>query len=288
MSFSITGSSLVLGDDKGASEVVFDLNFREMANQSLSAGVNTLSDGTKIFVTLVDSPPWASIVNGQGLSARCLTNDQVIVSLDLTGAINAGKTATDPGRFNPRDRLRMIAEISGTTISGAGANGDGFYSTIGNGISTEVGTGDFSGTPISTEAVFAAIHVDSNNGNKLTPRIWSRIGGTYAEKDYTGVDERVVTPGVTHVVLETDIFEGSCWTRYKTGSTSLDPHVGGLPVPTELTTYGRARLLASGAVVVDNSPFTGSVIGNLTFWAPVTEVSASLTRLTLLRYGNIK
>lgn len=288
MSLSITGSSWVMGDTEGASEVVFDLNFKEMASQALSAGVNTLSDGTNVWVTLVDSPPYAEIKNGQGLSARCDTGDQVIVSLDLTGAVNAGKSASDPGRYNARDRLRLIAEFSGTTITGAGANGDGVYSTIGNGITTEVGTGLFAGTPISVDGAFSAIHLDSNNSNKLTPRIWTKIGGTYAEKDYTGAEERALTQDYTYIVLDVDTMEGSGWTRYKTGSAALAPYSTGLPTPSELTTFGRSRLVADGAGIVDNSPFTGSVIGNITFWAPVTAVSASCTRLALLRYGNVK
>ena len=63
MSISISGSSVILGEDSGASEIVFDLNFRDMANQDLSAGVNELSDGTNLWVTLVDSPPFHKVVN---------------------------------------------------------------------------------------------------------------------------------------------------------------------------------------------------------------------------------
>jgi len=288
MSLSITGSSWVLADNEGASEVVLDLNFKEMSNQTLSAGTNTLSDGTKVWVTLVDVPTKASIVNGEGLATNCVTGDQVIVSLDLTGAVNAGKSASDPGRYNARDRLRLIAEFSGTTITGAGANGDGVYSTIGNGIITEVGTGVFAGTPISTDSSISAIHLDSNNSNKLTPRIWTKIGGTYAEKDYTGAEERALTQDYTYMILDVDTMEGSGWTRYKTGSAPLAPYSTGLPTPSELTTFGRSRLVADGAGIVDNSPFTGSVIANLTTWAPVTEVDGAWTRLIVLRYGNVK
>ncbi len=290
MGLSIDDSSWVLSDAEGAAEVVFDINFTEMTNQTLSAGVNAITGANNIFVTLVDSPPFVAIVNGEGLSARCVTGDQVLVNLDLTGAINAGKAASDPGRFDPRDRLRIVAEFSGTTITGAGANGDGFYIAIGNGMLTEIGSGEFSGTPISTDAAITAIHIDSNNGNKLTPRIWSKIEGTYTEKDYTGTNERAVTTGHTYVIQDVDVRQGSCWARYKTGSNPMAPYSVGLPTPDDLTTFGRSRLDASSAVAIasDHSPFTGSVIANVVFWAPVTAVSASLTRIALLRYGYVK
>lgn len=290
MSISISGSSVILGEDSGASEIVFDLNFRDMANQDLSAGVNELSDGTNLWVTLVDSPPFHKVVNGEGLSARCVTDDQVIVSIDLTGAINAGKPASSPGLYNPRDRLRLIAEVSGTTISGAGVNGDGFYLTIGNGLTVETGTGVFGEPRYLSEGAFTALHIDSNNGNKLTPRTWARVEGTYSEKDYTGQSERAVTAEHTFFIAEVDVRQGSCWTRYSSGSSPMAAYSNGIPTPGDLTTYGRVRLDAAGALAIgsDNSPFTGSVIGNITFWAPVTEVSASLQRLILLRYGDIK
>ena len=75
MSLALTGSSWVLQDDVGASEVVLDLNFTQMTNQTLNAGVNTLSDGTACWITLTDNPPQCAIVNGQGLSGRCVTGD---------------------------------------------------------------------------------------------------------------------------------------------------------------------------------------------------------------------
>ena len=62
MSLALTGSSWVLQDDQGASEVVFDIDFRQLSNQNLSAGVNTLSDGTACWVELIDAPLQHQIV----------------------------------------------------------------------------------------------------------------------------------------------------------------------------------------------------------------------------------
>lgn len=288
MSLSITGSSWVLADDGGAAEVVLDLNFREMTNQTLAAGVNTLSDGTACWVALTDSPPFHEIVNGQGLSVRCVTNDIVRVYFDVTGAVNAGKSVSDPGRYDPRDRIRIITEFSGTTFSGAGANGDGVFMGIYNGLEGQSGTGVFAGTLPSDVYNIAAIHKDSDNSNNLTPRCWANPPA--AAVDYTAGLDRAVTTDHTWIVLETDNVGGSGWARYKTGSSPMEPYSTGLPPSSELTTVAHARSRASAAIAIasDNSPFTGSVMATAVWWAPVTAVSASLTRLAILRYGYVK
>ena len=101
-----------------------------------------------------------------------------------------------------------------------------------------------------------------------------------------------MTADHTFIVLETDNFEGSGWTRYKTGSAPLAPYSTGLPTPDDLTTFGRARLEAAVAVAIgsDDSPFTGSVLANVSFWSGYSggQVTGSLTRLAVLRYGNVK
>jgi len=293
MSLALTGSSWVLQDDEGASEVVLDLNFKEMTNQTLSAGVNTLSDGTACWVELLDSPLQHQIVNGEGLTVRCVgANDTVRVFFNVTGAVNAGKPAGSPGLFNPRDRLRVIAEFSGSGFVGAGSNGPGMFMGLYNGFETGVGSGVFAGTPLKTVYNVCAIHVDGDNSNKLTPRLWYVRPGVGENADYTGQSERAVTANYTWIVLETDNFEGSGWTRYKTGSSPLPPYSTGLPTPDDLTTFGRARLMASTAIAIgsDDSPFTGSVLANASFWSGVAggQVTGSLTRLAVLRYGNVK
>ena len=177
MSLTLTGSSWVLQDDEGASEVVLDLNFTEMTNQTLNAGVNTLSDGTACWVTLAGVPPQCAIVNGQGLSTRCVTGDIARIYFNVTGAVNAGKPDSSPDLYNARDRIRVVAEISGTTFSGAGANGDTVFAGLYNGFFGETGTGVFAGTPEASNHNLAAIHVDSGNSNKFTPRIWYQRRG---------------------------------------------------------------------------------------------------------------
>ena len=294
MGVSVSGSSIILGDDQGASEVVLDLNFKQMANQNLNAGVNTLSDGTACWVELIDAPLQHQIVNGEGLTVRCEgANDTVRVYFNVTGAVNAGKAAGSAALFNPRDRLRVIAEFSGSGFVGAASNGPGMFMGLYNGFEIGVGSGVFAGTPLKSVYNVCAIHVDSDNGNKLTPRIWyDRAGVTAANADYTGQDERAVTADHTFIVLETDNFEGSGWTRYKTGSTPLAPYSTGLPTPDDLTTFGRARLGPAGATAIgsDDSPFTGSVLANASFWSGYSggQVTGSLTRLAVLRYGNVK
>lgn len=294
MSLTLTGSSLVLQDDQGAAEVVLDLNFKEMTNQTLSAGVNTLSDGTACWVELGDNPPQHQIVNGEGLTVRCEgAADVVRVYFNVTGAVNAGKPIGAPGLYNARDRLRVIAEFSGSGFVGAGSNGPGMFMGLYNGFELGVGTGVFAGTPIKSAYNVCAIHVDSDNGDKLTPRIWyDRDGVTAANADYTGQLERAVTANHTFIILETDNFQGSGWTRYKTGSSPLPPYSVGLPTPDDLTTFGRARLEPASAIAIgsDNSFYTASVLANASFWSGYSDgqVTGSLTRLAVLRYGNIK
>ena len=294
MSLAISGSSWVLQDNEGASEVVFDIDFRELSNQNLSAGVNTLSDGTACWVELIDAPLQHQIVNGEGLTVRCEgASDTVRVYFNVTGAVNAGKPAGSPGLYNARDRLRVIAEISGSGFVGAASNGPGMFMGLYNGFETGVGSGVFGGTPIKSDYNVCAIHVDGDNGNKLTPRIWyDSAAAAAANADFTGQDERAVTVGHTFIVLETDNFEGSGWTRYKTGSAPLAPYSTGLPVPDDLTTFGRARLRPAVATAIgsDDSPFTGSVLANVSFWSGYSggQVTGSVTRLAVLRYGNVK
>ncbi len=294
MSLALTGSSWVLQDDRGASEVVLDLNFKEMTNQTLSAGVNTLSDGTACWVELSDSPPQHQIVNGEGLTVRCVgAGDVVRIYFNVTGAVNAGKPAASPGLYNARDRIRVIAEFSGSGFVGAATNGPGMFMGLYNGFEGGVGSGVFAGTPVKTVYNVCAIHVDGDNSNKLTPRIWyDSAGAAAASADYTAGVERAVTADHTWIVMETDNFEGSGWTRYKTGSSELPPYSTGLPTPSGLTTFGRARLEAAGAIAIgsDDSPFTGSVLANATWWSGYSggQVTGSLTRLAVLRYGNVK
>tara|TARA_E500000305_G_scaffold108206_1_gene110019 strand:- start:956 stop:1837 length:882 start_codon:yes stop_codon:yes gene_type:complete len=293
MSLALTGSSWVLQDDQGAAEVVFDIDFRQLTNQTLNAGVNTLSDGTACWVELVDSPLQHQIVNGEGLTVRCEgASDTVRVYFNVTGAVNAGKPAGSPGLYNARDRLRVIAEVSGSGFVGAASNGPGMFMGLYNGFEVGVGSGVFAGTPIKTSYNVCAIHVDSDNSNKLTPRIWyDSATAAAANADYTP-GTRAVTADHTFIVLETDNFEGSGWTRYKTGSAPLAPYSTGLPTPDDLTTFGRARLEAAVAVAIgsDDSPFTGSVLANVSFWSGYSggQVTGSLTRLAVLRYGNVK
>ena len=294
MSLSITGSSWVLGDDHGGSEVVLDLDFTQMTNQDFSAGVNTLSDGTTCWFYKDGAPDPAGIRNGKGFATRCLAAggvDTARLYFNVTGAINAGKSASDPGRYNPRDRFRIICEISCSTLLGAGDPGDGVYLYIANGLQNQVGSGVFGGTPPGTAASISHLHLDSGNSNKLTPRVWAEIGlNNYTSADYTAAPARALTADHTYFILETDNLEGSGWTRYKTGSAPIAPYTTGLPTPDDLTTVGRTRLVASDALAIgsDNSPFTGSVIAGVVFWAPVNEISASLRRLAVVRYGNVR
>tara|TARA_R100001509_G_C4871805_1_gene217005 strand:+ start:507 stop:1406 length:900 start_codon:yes stop_codon:yes gene_type:complete len=299
MSLALTGSSWVLQDNQGASEVVLDVDFTQMSNTTLNNGTTTLTlpNGETLdchaFTPGSNTVQQLAVVNGQGLSFRAKHDGTVRyarVYFNITGSINEGKSATDPGRYNARDRIRVIAQISGTTITDHGSISFG----VSNGIldaADSVG-GSFAGTPYSVDYIISAIGSVAANANKLTPVALSLIGGTFTNVNYT-TDTRAVTAGQTEMTLEADVRQGEGWYRFKTGSAPLGDYATSLPVPGDLTTFGHARLKPSAAVVItsDNSPFTGSVMGVFTVSSGGTtngEFSGSISRLAILRYGAVK
>ena len=299
MGLALTGSSWVLQEDQGASEVVLDIDFTQMANTSLSNGTTalTLPNGETVdchtFTPGGQEVQQLAVVNGQGLSFRARHDGTVRyarVNFNITGAINAGKPASDPGRYNNRDRLRAIVEVSGTTINDGAVISFG----ISNGFldSADSGAGSFAGTPVALDYAVHGITPLASNSDKLTPRPFAYINGTFTAADYT-TDTRVVTNGFTHIILEADVRQGEGWYRYKTGSAPLGPYSTNLPVPDDLTTTGHVRIKPSQAVAIgsDNSPFTGSVLTAFTVSTGGTsgaEFSGSISRLAILRYGAVK
>jgi hypothetical protein len=299
MGLALTGSSWVLQEDQGASEVILDIDFTQMANTSLSNGTTalTLPSGETVdchtFTPGANTVQQLAVVNGQGLSFRAFHDGTVRyarVNFNITGAINAGKTDSDPGRYNNRDRLRVIVEVSGTTINDGAVISFG----ISNGFldTADSGAGSFAGTPDSNDWVIHGITPLASNSDKLTPRPFAYINRTFTSADYT-TDTRVVTNGHTYIILEADVRQGEGWYRFKTGSAPLNPYSTNLPTPDDLTTTGHARLRPSQAVAIgsDNSPFTGSVLTAFTVSTGGTsgaEFSGSISRLAILRYGAVK
>ena len=300
MGLALTGSSWVLQEDQGASEVVLDIDFTQMANTSdFSNGTQTLTlpSGETIdchtFTPGANTVQQLAVVNGQGLSFRARHDGTVRyarINFNITGAINAGKPASDPGRYNNRDRLRAIVEVSGTTINDGAVISFG----ISNGFldSADSGAGSFAGTPVSNDWVIHGITPLASNSDKLTPRPFAYINQTFTSADYT-TDTRAVTNGFTHIILEADVRQGEGWYRFKTGSAPLSSYSTNLPTPDDLTTTGHARLRPSQAVAIgsDNSPFTGSVLTAFTVSTGGTsgaEFSGSISRLAVLRYGATK
>jgi len=272
-SLRLSGSSLVQRKDTGA-EVLMDLDFTSLPDQALTDKALNGIGGFQFYIDETNSPEWVRVVNGTGLAFRGTTNKTLKVLLDLTGAFPQIQIA---------DRIRMVAQFGITNWEGAGdPAGDTIYLGFANGYAAaDEGTGvynsytyaysDYNNSVVTNKYIFGSIYqmlgaaaVNAHNITDATPTkptaLRLSLDGTQ-ENWYTAGDFNTTSPGgLTDFPIPGDIeFQGRLRMQSNTGMPKL------------INTY--------------QAPYTGSFQAWVEFRPNITEISASLQRLTIFRFG---
>ena len=263
---SFSGSSVLQRKDTGA-EVLIDLDFTQLANQTLTNNQYNSIGGISTYV-LTSGGPFFNIVNGEGLS---YADDGTGFGYLLYFYYN---TFTG-SNVNATDRIRVVAEYSGTRADAA-PSGDPDYFAL-NLISSQ------------QSMLLTCRGADSGNSNKF-------VYLTMFTTDNFGSNTQVVTTtGATTSVsgtirLDLDYSQGSAYTGADRNSSP-----GGLshfPAPGDITPQGRMRMASNTGMpkLINNyfAPFTSSNGTYLQVGFDANQAgffSGSLQRLTIFRYG---
>lgn len=271
-SLTLSGSSLVQRKNTGA-EVLMDLDFTKLPNQSLTDDATNSIGGFPFYIDKVSSPEWVNIVNGTGLAFRGTQNKLLRVFLDLTG--------TFP-QIDTTDRIRVVAQYFVTTFGGVGGPGNTIYAGLSNGyVAADEGTQAYdsyvfsyaerNNSVVSDKFIFGAIH---------------SMGGGTAVNTHNVVSPASAAP--TIVRLELDGVQDN-W--YTAGDFNISSSNGltDFPTPGGITYRTRQRMQTNTSMPrLTNdyvAPFTGSFHVWLQFSPNISEMSASIQRLSIFRYG---
>jgi len=268
-SLRLSGSSLVQRKDTGA-EVLMDLDFTQLANQTLTNNQYNSIGGISTYV-LTNGDPFFNIVNGEGLS---YADDGTGYGYLLYFYYN---TFTG-SNVNATDRIRVVAEFSGTRADAAPAADPDYFAL------------NVIGAP--NQMLLTCRGPDSNNSNKFS------YVTMFTTDNFGSNTQAVTTTGATTSVsgtirLDLDYSQGSAYTS--ADRTSSPGGLTDFPAPGDITPQGRMRMASNtGMPKLINSyfaPFTGSaeqddVYLQIGFDANQAGFfSGSLQRLTIFRYG---
>ena len=180
----------------------------------------------------------------------------------------------------------MVAQFGITTWSGAGDGtppGDTIYVGFGNG---------YAAADEGTAVYDCANWVYSEYNNSAVPSDKYIFGGYYSMLGATGVNTHNITDATptkpTALRLSLDGTQENWYTAGDFNTTSP----GGLtdfPIPGDIEFQGRLRMQSNtGMPKLINTyaaPYTGSFQAWVEFRPNTTEISASLQRLTIFRFG---
>ena len=268
-SLQLSGSSLVQRKDTGA-EVLMDLDFTQLANQTLTNDQYNSIGGISTHV-VTNGSPFFNIVNGEGLS---YADDGTGFGYLLYYYYN---TFTG-SNVNATDRIRVVAEYSGTRADAAPSSDPDYFAL------------NVIGVP--NQMLLTCRGPDSDNSNKF-----SYVTQFTTENFAHGSTnpQAVTTTGATTSVsgtirLDLDYSQGNAYTNADRSSSP-----GGLtdfPAPGDITPQGRMRMASNtGMPKLINSyfaPFTSSTDTYLQIGFDANQAgffSGSLQRLTIFRYG---
>ena len=265
-SLQLSGSSLVQRKNTGA-EVLMDMDFTQLANQTLTNNQYNSVGGISAYV-ITNGSPYFQVRNGKGIS----------YSDDGTGFAYIYYyyyTTFTGSTVNVSDRIRVVAEFSGTKSDAApSTNPDYFVLGV--------------GAP-NKQALLTCRGPDSDNSNKFTHlNIWTidNYGSSTQVVTTTGAGAEVSGA----IRLELDFAQGNIYTA--ADRTSSPGGLTDFPAPGEITPQGRMRMLTNTGMpkLINNyvAPFTSSVDSFITLGFDANQAgtfSGSLQRLTIFRYG---
>ncbi len=265
-SLQLSGSSLVQRKDTGA-EVLMDMDFTQLPNQTLTSGQYNSIGGISAFV-LTNGSPFFEIVNGQGISySDAGTGFAYIYWYPYTTF--TGST------LNINDRIRVVAEYSASMASAAPATDPDYFAL---GVNAD-----------NNQLISYCRGADSGNSNKFV------YVAAFTVNSFAAGTSIITTTGATTSVtgairLELD---GTQENWYFAADRSFSP--GGLttfPAPGDITPQSRVRMVTNSSQpdLITNyyAPFTSSVETAIFAGFDSNQaalLSGSLQRLTIFRYG---
>ncbi len=263
---SFSGSSVLQRKDTGA-EVLLDMDFTQLANQDLTSGQFNSIGGISVDV-LTNGSPFFKVVNGEGIS----------YSDDGTGYAylyyNYYTTFTG-STVDITDRIRVVAEFSGTRCDAATSTNPDYFALGAN--------------AVTNTCVLTCAGPNSSYANKFIHYNQFTMDG-YASNT-TAITQAGSTTSVTGAIrLELDGQQGNFYTA--ADRTSSPGGLTHFPAPGDITPQGRIRMVTNtGQPRLINdyvAPFTSSTATSIFVGFDANQAgifSGSLQRLTIFRYG---
>ena len=265
-SLQLSGSSLVQRKDTGA-EVLMDMDFTKLANQDLTADQYNSIGGISAYV-VTNGSPFFKVVNGEGISYSDTGTGYAYIAWYYY-------TTFTGSTVNVADRIRVVAEFSGTRSDAApSTDPDYFALTL---------------TAPNQQILVTCRGPDSGNSNKFDYlNLWTM--NNYASNTQVVTDTGASTSVTGAIRLEYDFSQGNAYT-----AADRNASPGGLtefPIPGDITPQARLRMLTNTGMpkLINNyqAPFTSSADAYIQVGFDANHAglfSGSLQRLTIFRYG---
>ncbi len=265
-SLRLSGSSLVQRKDTGA-EVLMDMDFTQLPNQDITADQYNSIGGIDAYV-ITNGSPFFKVVNGEGIS----------YADDGTGYayVNWYYYTTFTGStVNVADRIRVVAEFSGTRSDAAPSTNPDYFA--------------LTHTAPGQQILLTCRGPDSGNSNKFNYlNLWTM--DNYGSNTQVVTDTGASTSVTGTIRLELDMSQGNAYTAADRNSSPAG--LTNFPIPGEITPQGRLRMLSNTGMpkLISSyiAPFTSSNDAYVQIGFDANQgglFSGSLRRLTIFRYG---